>query len=1343
MQELKSNNEHVIHNLDTIRQRLELKKGSNQTIFNTQEQHDGNKIKVERFTTEASQVILNYDKIVSLHSSSKNGIVVDLVNDIPLLDMVPLSLQYNSSRILVFLKLLKPQPCYKVDVVIPRAITNPVRMSYTNFGYMGGDDYTGENSFVSPKQRYIWNHSIHQLYGIGKYERDSKSLKMPIKIDHERGWIHHSRVEGFITSGYGMMVRKLGVQNRFADMETSILSMMLTLQEITHNAVYEWHPDKDTVPKRGVDLIGMQFIAAILSQHSVFPYRYRNDAMSVRDYSRDFSTSLPGILAALLQLSLYELTCEISHNEANSLCTNLMAYSARSVYQDTLDRKGILRKHACEAYLSAPTFRLFRRDENGAIINTVDVHGFTDFEYEKKKQEIADNEKLLTSSERKVLAHARSIRSLYSDSSPARNTEMARYIIRLIRSATSNGLFNKTSPRLEYEKSSRPRRFTTVNGPTVKTYCDVDGILVPDILDYSKTPFGELYDDYCSNFKTSIINELSTYNPEHEFYNLLTNKKQGDQPGSENIPTSLKKIANQRAVAAVIHREHLYTFESYYGSINSVTTGATRSQVQRRARNVQMVSNQIQAAQLPNILFSNVLKPMDDSIAVGKQFGDVRNARDVLIGTGLLHLLSSMDVEAMDAHTLPQAADFVNYVAREPFRDINTTYQQRYMWVTAGIYDIVRNITGRPEIPTYEYRNPVYIYAATTNHAKTNQRLQLEDPFFKGDGLARYSMLTFASGAWGTTHQHTYMLTTTHRVHNAHFNIRDRAESGKPSLQKFFLASGDDMYERIIIDYQDAHMVQRADSYLKSKMEYLNTFNYSVTTDFSFVTATFLQLQALCGVLVPYHDRLTVFTEEKGEVYGRSTIERVKNALSLVRTYAQRSSSTNNCRSLGMSIWNVMRRENIYKNTAPFAAKEYSRYFHQTSDVSHLVYPYMLVSFSPFYFPMPSYKLNDRIIGGSSMATPSCDVGWILINELVADYSNIERPTKHWTRDFLVTTGMGLYGLVQQPEEEITLADRRKEEVAEFAHAMEQVYINVQDPIRRMRSHMAKSRILEMGGRVPKGVAYVDMPAMKVEQSLVTVKPSGNEADRLTDLRRESIIQFKPHMPNEYQKLINLFTFHAVPVDVAPTSLDATLMKGFPPIPAYHVHDDFGVAYAGHGGVCRTENKSRDYIGSLKVLSDKLGGFDRLVEYAHHIDTSIFRGTPEGRATISDLFGMSKNLQQTFWQYVDSAGLVDYGSSYKTYMNDIEFMDLTKSRTPARDMFSATSCAYNQQMHMMRLFNKYIAIFDDCFRAISHRNTTATVQKYEIRMHPYSYHALATGSKLEAFGRKRFFELYA
>lgn len=861
----------------------------------------------------------------------------------------------NNISDLVLIPLKYLEPAYDVDVNIPEYFNT---ISEFDFRDLGFSKYT--NTFLQPRLRYIRTSSFKQLDGILRDEELKKRIKQ-YRIAYNR-LSDVASDKDLCDYGYAQMVINLGLQPRYLDCCSQISSILGIKQRRSYYESHGHIEDKtDIYYKRGIDLVGMVALKRILSKYELMPFIETNYRYFPRVSENDCVANLPQFIYTLLQISMLEFTNVYNKTDAELACRYLFDNAGYSLCQGYLDARGRLRDIEMHLIMRLSTIRGIERSESTKPVRALELDNFEDFNLEELERSLPSLIDKMTSTDKAIYERLVSkIKMAQGKKNPDLVLHQVVHCRMLLYCITCPSIFNKTSLKLEYEKSAAPVIKEGMQYPPVtESMVLSDGSTIPISWDWDKSNlvFRDIKEEFDLHYRKELIGYLKKLDFEARYADVMTNRSEGVKTISSDIPEALQKISNTRTISLALNPDDMNVFDKFLGKLRTGGKCTIRYQIDRRARVVVMVIKQKQSQQIINLEGFNYLKRLCESIDVGRQKGDIRNcAFQLYSSSGTRGVCNSSDMKGQDAHTLPITTDFVNDLYMQTVRE---NKHRRMFFSNEAEHDILRHQENRI---IRERLSGIFKLGAIVMRNDKPTKYVLDDKFFtfQEDDPFIVSDFTFPSGLYGTTAQHTTLLALDHdssvRAWNEHHSTNERIWSAGRFVgdDKFQLVWGKDEIIRKFLDF--------------AKLRY-KIMNFESETTYSYIFATFLQNDCIGGVYCPKPHRMSVFTEEKGEVHRRERLSVIQNIISTCRILAQRTFSPDNVSVVIFHIWNLLRVYNYGINETDQKKLKHPFIESLKEGLIRIVLPLWSYYESPLHGPVPSLisKKHDILVRGVDM----------------------------------------------------------------------------------------------------------------------------------------------------------------------------------------------------------------------------------------------------------------------------------------------------------------------------------------------------------------------------------------
>jgi len=597
-----------------------------------------------------------------------------------------------------------------------------------------------------------------------------------------------------------------------------------------------------------------------------------------------------------------------------------------------------------------------------------------------------------------------------------------------------------------------------------------------------------------------------------------------------------------------------------------------------------------------------------------------------------------------------------------------------------------------------------------------NQRIAIPDPCFTADGTYFINSATFQSGLLSTTPQHTILYIL---VVECAIDEMKRRHGSQLTITIDHNQFGDDGMTICTGDLKNKIVTDLANEFFDVRDDLLSSLGYEVQRSVSSITCNFLQQSAFAGVYFPLSHRLSVFTSETTELNARQNVAKAEVMFNYIREASQRTSTNANSRSFLTAVWNVLRFD-TYRTTNENSIHTHPPYITTVRKPEfveiHVLRPFLLMHFKPYYLPMPPYISKYASITGSSMASPYSDVVWILFRPLITTpgfENTLTKPYDRIDRQYMYDLGITTLEILAAISADTKMHAKRKEEAAPLFEPTLAFYIREQDYYKRQRSFTASNTLRERNIKLPGEFAYTAAPEQKTKQAFLAKRTSRSEKEFAMYVQGQRFEKPIPvDLPQYVKLIINTLALTVLEGSHLNDHPDFVTMGDLRPLPSYHKLDPFGLTFRRYGSIM---HESSVFAGENKGIVEKLEkmGLERVVDYVRRADNAGKR-TPEIRTIIGDYLGISSNQRTALFKFIDLVPVSPL-INYTSYFNNAAHFDINTTRSMNRENIDFTALYVGGEtkpcIKLQQFVNLYTVQIDDLVRSSVDVLTTTLCKK--------------------------------
>lgn len=896
---------------------------------------------------------------------------------------------------------------------------------------------------------------------------------------------------------------------RFGSWRKQILAVLLTSQECSeknHFVGLEYHQPFSSVIKTGFDTVGIQWIKWMLSKYNCFPWTISpNGGYIRRDAEVDFPSHLLSYIAIGLDLAYHEIHMNLTHTECKLFLEIVSIMGVPSMFDNFLKLKSLTSTIEL-AIIRITKFRAVYHNNNGGVDLDPSVDVNIDLMEETDCKKYFDDffkqaPLPLSSYVRHVVKF---IEHLNGKDSNLENASLMSYTVRrmfnVLRILTTTSLYNHSSITLVAEKSADPRLNTLLSSPIKeKSNIVADGHTYRKECDYSEAPlaFKLIQQRIETEFAAKISDDIMRKtNIEAEFTFSLTNNSQGHKLSPEeakvlNVPPVIQLMSQARLINFLAQMDKYYQLEYLQDELMKPNILGSRSQINRRFRIIVMVNNAKQIISFLTLIILKQLTSKVDAIALGKQLGNLYDARIPLLGSDGQRISNSADVSGMDNSTLKHLQDLIQTMVSKMW---SPSEMDRYFCFKRGEYTVVEMDEHGDKT---QLLNAAQIGIAIGNDSQKIGYHEAVDVHFKHK--IRITSDAFASGLFGTSAQHTILIAALLESFYDWYRLNVHNDISEITLN----AMGDDL-NQIINNTNETHAVD----YFSKVVHLFKEINYELELIISRYYAVFLQQDGIFGTLCPSPHRISLVTRERNDSINRTPIDRFKSQEALVKQYCARSYIETPDSTLN-AVWFAI---SVFTMKDISVGEKFKQLIWSLGNGYNIVSLPMLASNSYFTragFPRLLLKrLNSDHVYmtypkyGSGMAGDQTYVmyGQIFRKKHLDDIKNNEKWEFYIDVDTMERLGIlqGLY-LFEYISEDILTESRIVAITPEYLEQTKEKLISFQDVGKRLRSISGRAKLLEKGIGIPDVISYSRQPEIRIEEMIKPQRLDNEERVQLRD----------------------------------------------------------------------------------------------------------------------------------------------------------------------------------------------------------------------------------------------------
>lgn len=1234
--------------------------------------------------------LINHNRCLDIISHNEPLILDNYTpTDITLLNSAARVLRLNGDVIIDILRYFEPKDEFKIDV---NTIENQIKFlfdfdAYTDYKKLGV--HSEANTTYRPEIRYIcrWNYFklLHRLRYLN--ELMQKYSTNEVKFGHVKNTIVNVDLinERDTLRGMKSMMEDLSAQHRFGTFPKQI-KIMLDLRQARSESDYLGRLSKfmklTPTKKDGIDLVCMQYLRQILFYYRKFPFHIKDGKVLVHDDALVMDIQLPIILHCLLNGAMHEFNGNLTHDTAKLYVNHLLHCAHISVSNESLNLKSKMREWIKLAYSYIRRIGVIKFDEecvpSGVELSKVEG----EFWLPEEKEKLISNLKSLPAYYlpwvNKLLNTTKTLcnKAIVDDDVAYKLNSWFSWMISSTHLISNFSIYHKTSLFLEYEKSVEPKLIKNIPEPKIEKAMKVGGVMIPYKYDWASSS-NTLYEIECymkSTMQEHVSDFFINNNMESVYVTTLTNKSGGIKAEDMDLPEGLQNISHVRLIKFALDRESYEIKHIFMQNVCRPGKCTIRYQIDRRSRLIIIVSNEIQTLEIMILSAFNQIKKHDPWIAVGKQVGNICDAKLQLKYSGDLKVIKcNSDFKGMDAHMRPVMFKFMRHTLVDMIGNalaVNNSNNRKFFAFNDDKFEISTlnssgNVIAREKV---EVPALVQHQLMVLNNMYPMEML-LNDRFFNKVMIVNEQ--TFQSGFFGTSANHTEFSAAQKHVAFNKFILK------YPLARIWITIMGDDIFQALSMSDDQAY------EWMTMNREMLEELNFEIDEDATRFFGVFLQQACFCGSYVPYSSRMSIFCDEKSENVLRHPVDMIKIMNPVVRTYCQRSMFCESHPAIVMSIWNNIRdhRENIHYSNVNGLLQNILNHDHINRHLEffsygyrndlHYLFPYVLPYCSPISVPLCPMITCD--VTGSKLASPrqlvtsvQGDIAYSVINSKFYKVNDpnltVFKNGKVYITEFIDiidwqyrnALGFTLSEYLLKFSRVASLHDKRLKDIGinvidELSNAVK-LYL---PKVKLERSNIAKSKLSAKGIPIPPNLSYENLPKVRIEQSILANVES-NEETGLIDSRFAMYVTKFNHIPDPDSLLIHaLCSFRFVADDsdlndanVVSPSIDGCINNIIPFLPSYNQGSDYAlILYFGATPLRSYNNVS----GSISAIHAELGtSFN--IESAVDYGLRVYQKTRSDLdlSTISEAMGMSMATGAKYVKLVQEVARTDVRTEYKS-----------------------------------------------------------------------------------------------
>jgi len=932
--------------------------------------------------------------------------------------------------------------------------------------------------------------------------KPKKSYPPSITFNKLEEWKHLELIEGgslneknviMVKKALASVIETEQVFGRFAKIQRELATFLQICQiescddslanlSSENRMVGDW----DKKQKFGWNLVGIRVINLILKKYKVIPWVEERSIFKIREGFGQVIAMLPSLVITMMNIGCQEFCNNLTKIEAEYAAMNCLFWFRGCYFDNALNDKTKCRQWERTMRKAVPLCGMLSFTDSGTNgageVRTV-------IEIDNSVEEVIDLIDVPIGTMMFINERINLLKRLPTEGSfevAAKNTETLRRALMVGRIISTPSVYYHSSKILTSAKSGVPK-LSGIGDWGIKPckWVRLRGRMIPYRFDVSKAVLffkvaNQYFDDkFKPTYKASLTTKR-TKDYEAEFIASLTNRSQGARVTEDlTISPTLRRMSNGRYVNELLQHSSKITRRGVEIGVARPNALGSRAQIDRRQRDIVQVNNDKQKSSFPSLTVMNKIKPYIPEIAIGEGIGSGVDNLQQHSKTNGRYIANAMDLSGADTHTLKELQ--VLMLRYKLLECLEGEDIPNYFGFGNIVTTIIDEKGGEKEIKLNALEHCLlYLDASDVNASEL-----LYDKHFKI--ITSLSGLSFESGLFGTSTQHTSMMTCGLRGLEQWFR---EMYSVLPSIQ--LRVMGDDI-EQIFLS-NDAELVLK---YVNWQREELLKANYVIEDLVSRNYDVFLQQDAINTVLLPSPHRMSLFTDERGDSIRRLNYDRIKDFGNVARQYGARCFSEVNIDAIVFGAWQAIRSSFIFGGRLE---NKFSDLTHEFGNGVILQLPiWMIVTpLCRMGWPAISFKTEkDRIMSTGTMCTVIGGDGAYV--EVTNRFRLLENPLGNEPLEQLIDIPnleklgilQSLYiGSINTVDE---LNEERKRLIGEDkVNEMISIAMNYQDQDLRAGSYLANHELEAKGWSIPDRLVYYNLPTIKVEQAI-------NEQDLTVD----------------------------------------------------------------------------------------------------------------------------------------------------------------------------------------------------------------------------------------------------
>ncbi|APG79202.1 RNA-dependent RNA polymerase [Wuhan heteroptera virus 3] len=757
-----------------------------------------------------------------------------------------------------------------------------------------------------------------------------------------------------LAKGVLKMLEELSCQARYGTIWIQILIFLFWRQKESESVFYSHLPNdyclKSTEVKNATETISFQTIVRLIRKFNITPFRVKKGKLVYNDENeKDWSTQLPLLLTALVNGVIFEMCGPLDERSAIAYVKMMLIGSKLSLADYLLDNKSKLRGWFKKMFFIAKSLSVlsWNNDQPSRIWYTGPGYEiiFPDEIHDIDNQIL----KFPGFFQQYVNYHLQYIQSLTGTQTDAIHcTLVIRHVIMCTLIITCTSSYNKTSPLLALDSAYATRLQHCVPTPAVTKTCIYNGTQYN--LDYDFAGMGENYQSIylkIREYVSRVYDDKMFFDLEGEFVNYLTNRSGGIKVSESEVQKILgasnkvvQAVSQKRIINFLLSVQFFEDLTHIYKMMTDEVKCGYRQQVDRRMRVIAVINNCFQTLEFILVHIFNQIKNNVESIAMGKQIGNIIDAiTQINISGSRNGFMSSSDVAGMDASVLPQLSKFIRHAIIDQLVEMNAPVDKFFYFHSCDCEVNIYNDNGCYDTMV-KHLHMLQMLTMIVEPASEAVKLVAHDGFFVDDVDA--STQSYPSGRLYTSGNHTTLLA-------AVLELFGQSEKWC-NLGFKSLILGDDKFVYVKGCMDNSKLIE----FMQDLTEFLSTLNLKLEVFGSRVFGDFLQQSVLCGIQIPKPSRSTIQNVEKNEAENRNPLEIFWIVVETSNVSANRIYAPENLSSFLLSVWFIIRyKKYVISEGPPILKSSYTGELFTVfnNDILLITLPILLPSVSPMNIP--------------------------------------------------------------------------------------------------------------------------------------------------------------------------------------------------------------------------------------------------------------------------------------------------------------------------------------------------------------------------------------------------------